>query len=493
MGPLWVDADMKLHRRNHTWADDYSMLFIDQPVGTGYSYVTHKGETDEQLLKQIKTVLEREQDQESASLAFTSAGGPHHQQRSMMSYTRDGGGPFLGAETSSRQGGVGPMYFHGYTKDERGVAKDLMVFLHGFFRRYPEQRKSDLYLAGESYAGKYVPAFAEAIVLYNEEQKNWAEKQQKQKKKRQEQQSRPFHTPDLPTQIRLRGIALGNSLTDPLSQEQVHADMGFYLGYLDEEQREMIRRVEQQTIEAAEQARFLDSNKYRNHMFALFRNFTGGINVYDVRKGMVQNDWGLMDKFLNLEHVKDSLNVAGPRTAFLRRTLQCKEDEVLAVVQLRNATQFFKDPIVREAMASDIMRTSAPVVGRLLDQYGIRVLAFQGVFDFRDGVSGSHYWVDHVPWYGRELFLKQKRKLWRLEMGAYAGGSKQPNLGGGEDEQKPPVVGYVTQYNHLAKVAVLGAGHLAPMDQGYVMKQLIQSFVEAEELTTEVIHQELLP
>ncbi|KAG0247193.1 hypothetical protein BG011_001888, partial [Mortierella polycephala] len=49
-GPIKVTEDMKLVRRPVSWADDYSMLFIDQPVGTGYSYVTRLQDNDEQNL-----------------------------------------------------------------------------------------------------------------------------------------------------------------------------------------------------------------------------------------------------------------------------------------------------------------------------------------------------------------------------------------------------------------------------------------------------------
>ncbi|XP_033340669.2 retinoid-inducible serine carboxypeptidase [Megalopta genalis] len=36
LGPL----DLSLNQRNHTWVKDYNVLFIDNPVGTGFSYVT---------------------------------------------------------------------------------------------------------------------------------------------------------------------------------------------------------------------------------------------------------------------------------------------------------------------------------------------------------------------------------------------------------------------------------------------------------------------
>ncbi|XP_055621194.1 retinoid-inducible serine carboxypeptidase-like isoform X2 [Toxorhynchites rutilus septentrionalis] len=38
LGPLTLEGD----HRNHTWVQDYNVLFIDNPVGTGFSYVENK-------------------------------------------------------------------------------------------------------------------------------------------------------------------------------------------------------------------------------------------------------------------------------------------------------------------------------------------------------------------------------------------------------------------------------------------------------------------
>lgn len=34
-GPFYVDSDIKLQPRNYTWATNYNVLYIDNPVGTG--------------------------------------------------------------------------------------------------------------------------------------------------------------------------------------------------------------------------------------------------------------------------------------------------------------------------------------------------------------------------------------------------------------------------------------------------------------------------
>ena len=37
-GPYSVDASADLHERDIAWTHDFNMLYIDQPVGTGYSF-----------------------------------------------------------------------------------------------------------------------------------------------------------------------------------------------------------------------------------------------------------------------------------------------------------------------------------------------------------------------------------------------------------------------------------------------------------------------
>ena len=37
-GPLILDADLNLSERNLTWNKNYSMIYVDNPVGTGNNH-----------------------------------------------------------------------------------------------------------------------------------------------------------------------------------------------------------------------------------------------------------------------------------------------------------------------------------------------------------------------------------------------------------------------------------------------------------------------
>jgi len=83
--------------------------------------------------------------------------------------------------------GVGFSYsanksFYTYVNDEI-TARDNLIFLQRWFAKYPEYRDKDFFIAGESYAGHYVPQLAQLIIQSN-------------------------------VKINLKGIAVGNALLD---------------------------------------------------------------------------------------------------------------------------------------------------------------------------------------------------------------------------------------------------------------------------------------
>ena len=91
--------------------------------------------------------------------------------------------------------GVGFSYSETPPKDKNytdpDVAAENLESLLSWFDRFPEFRKNDFYVAGESYAGMYVPWISYYIYSYNNDEKV-----------------------DESTKINLKGYAVGNGLTD---------------------------------------------------------------------------------------------------------------------------------------------------------------------------------------------------------------------------------------------------------------------------------------
>jgi vitellogenic carboxypeptidase-like protein len=60
LGPIMVDRDQKLYPMNITWNSKYHLLFIDQPVGTGYSFTkSEKGyvRTEDEVARDLYFML----------------------------------------------------------------------------------------------------------------------------------------------------------------------------------------------------------------------------------------------------------------------------------------------------------------------------------------------------------------------------------------------------------------------------------------------------
>ncbi|KAM7278879.1 hypothetical protein ACFE04_006013 [Oxalis oulophora] len=97
--------------------------------------------------------------------------------------------------------GTGFSQFHGFGQiptDEVGVSDDLYDFMQAFFSEHKQIAKNDFYITGESFAGHYVPAFAERVSRGNKAKEG-------------------IH-------INLKGIAIGNGITDPAIQYAAYPD-----------------------------------------------------------------------------------------------------------------------------------------------------------------------------------------------------------------------------------------------------------------------------
>ncbi|KAL2484038.1 Serine carboxypeptidase-like 31 [Forsythia ovata] len=96
IGPFLVDSDGRgLKFNSYSWNTEANLLFLESPIGAGFSYSNTSGDYD-----------------------------------------------ILGDDFA---------------------ANDAYVFLHEWFLKFPSYRTRKFYIAGESYAGKYVPELAELI------------------------------------------------------------------------------------------------------------------------------------------------------------------------------------------------------------------------------------------------------------------------------------------------------------------------------------------
>lgn len=96
-----------------------------------------------------------------------------------------------------------------YTTEE--AARDVYAFLRVFFSAFDRFRSNDFYMAGESYGGRYIPIFASEVADRNHEIERAALKAGKK--------------PSRDELINLKGVLIGNGLTDVSKQMSGYYDM----------------------------------------------------------------------------------------------------------------------------------------------------------------------------------------------------------------------------------------------------------------------------
>ena len=90
---------------------------------------------------------------------------------------------------------VGYSYSGGSVSNTVAAGKDVYALLTLFFKQFPQYAKQDFHIAGESYAGHYIPVFASEILSHKK------------------------------TNINLKSLLIGNGLTDALNQYPAYRPM----------------------------------------------------------------------------------------------------------------------------------------------------------------------------------------------------------------------------------------------------------------------------
>ncbi|KAH9524444.1 hypothetical protein Btru_054589 [Bulinus truncatus] len=254
-GPLKLKSNDKnnieYERRLNSWADHFSMLYIDNPVGVGYSYTEHEG----------------------------------------------------------------------YRSTQEGYAADLFEFINQFYVLFPEYLNRELYIGGQSYAGKYVPAFAYRI--------------------HQEIQANRSNIP-------LTGIYLGGPYFDPETQSPQLADLFYSSGYISYKQLIDIKRNMEE---------FFEKVKPENQSIDYYFQQLSPLSfMHDNLFTLEKTPYDSVSSVMNSEIIK--LKVHARNSTF-------EESEV------------FKR--VRSSLRSDLLVSTKYKMAELMDNY--KVLIFTGDLD----------------------------------------------------------------------------------------------------------------
>ncbi|GMY18548.1 serine carboxypeptidase-like 50 [Fagus crenata] len=289
-------------------------------------------------------------------------------------------------------------------RNQYSVAKHLFSAITSFVELDPLFKFRPLYLAGESYAGKYVPAIGYYILKKN-----------------------PYLA--MSKRLNLAGIAIGNGLTDPVTQVATHAMNAYYSGLINERQRNELEKAQWEAVKLTKMGNWKEATNARIRVLDMLQSMTGLATLNDYSKKVPYNT-ELLSTFLQKEEVKKALGVNESMVYEL-----CSD-------------------IVAAALRDDFMKSMKYMVELLVKKSKVQL--YQGQLDLRDSVVSTLASVKTMKWEGLSEFLMAERRVWEVN---------------GE------LAGYVQKWGNLSHVVVLGAGHLVPTDQPLSSQAMIEDWI----------------
>ncbi|KAG7819880.1 hypothetical protein KL909_004629 [Ogataea angusta] len=199
--------------------------------------------------------------------------------------------------------GTGFSYTDSYDTELKQAAQHFWQFLKTYYELFPQDRTKKLYLAGESYAGQYIPYFAKEIDENNS------------------------------LNITLEGLLIGNGWIDPDIQSLSYVPFSLEAGFLDRQSPSMSQILKQhekcqQAIDDPSNHDFekLECVKIFNSILTATKDASKPaneqcVNMYDYRKhdyfpacgSNWPEDLPNVTKFLNLDAVQKALNLKSPK------------------------------------------------------------------------------------------------------------------------------------------------------------------------------------
>lgn len=301
-GPVYVNPKtLKLEKRQYNWNEEFNVLYIDNPVGCGFSFTDNEA---------------------------------------------------------------------GYLTNQVDVGKYLLEALVQFYEIFPELRPNRFYLTGESYAGKYIPAYAYTIYKNR-------------------------NNPDPKRRINLKGLAIGNGVTDPINQ-LVFGDLSHYLGLIDDNYRQIFNTYQNAAIAYIEAGNFLGAVQATfsliNTPNCLFNNITGFTSPFNFLKQHGYDE--------AIDAVNEFMSTSG-----IPKYLHVGE---------RPFVPFSTPNVVLSYLINDIMQSVAPWVAELIDSTLYTIFIYNGQLDVLAGPMAAQQYLAALEFDGAEEYKKAVPQIWRV-------------------------------------------------------------------------------
>lgn len=302
---------------------------------------------------------------------------------------------------------VGFSYSGSSVSNTVAAGKDIYALLTLFFHQFPQYAKQDFHIAGESYAGHYIPVFTSEILSHKNRN------------------------------INLKSVLIGNGLTDGFTQYEHYRPMacgdGGWPAVLGESECNAMdsslprcQSLISSCYESGSVWSCVPASIYCNNAFIGPYQRTGQ-NVYDVRSkcedssNLCYSALGWISDYLNQKSVMEALGVE------VSGYDSCNFDI--------NRNFLFQ---------GDWMQPFHRLVPSILEE--IPILVYAGDADFICNWLGNQAWTEALEWPGQKSF----------------------NRADVEDLQLPGAkkeYGKVKNSGNFTFMRIYGAGHMVPMDQ----------------------------
>ncbi|CAD8177172.1 unnamed protein product [Paramecium octaurelia] len=349
--------------------------------------------------------------------------------------------------------GVGFSFGNQISSDE-STAKDNLKAVLEFFKKFPEYKNIDFYIAEEGWAGVYIPTLANEIIDYNAKAADG-------------------------DKIRLKGLMIGNGCTDPTECTQLGLNFPVHMfkflhghGLITEK---LYKRIEAMTSYC--------HMKYIPECMEYYMEVQEGIdgnwsyyydpyNIYGkcyqliINKQKGEFDKGKRSKLNPMEEGIDrQLNECNERGALL---IYLNNAELRKALHIRDDAGYWKD--CRSIDYTQDLRSSYYLYPKLIKN-GIRILKFSGDLDSIIPITGTLYWIEKLQ---KELNLPTLEE-WR------------PWYKPGDKGSEPQNAGNVWIIDGLTFVSVRNAGHSPTMDQPEATSIMASHFVFEMPLPSDIL------
>ncbi|KAI8328638.1 Alpha/Beta hydrolase protein [Chlamydoabsidia padenii] len=333
---------------------------------------------------------------------------------------------------------VGYSYGSGGASNTVDAAKHVYAFLQLFFKEFSEYAHLDFHVAGESYAGHYIPRIGTEVNQNN--------------KGRFQSSLLSQHASTLKT-INLKSLMIGNGLTDPLIQYKYYAKMACENSYgpvLDESTCQNMEDSYPACATLIERC-YRSQNvfsclpaamKCNKDQIAPYQQT--GMNPYDVREkckggNLCYEILNSVQTYLNRDDVKKAVGA----------NIDGKYESCNMQINFR-----FN-------LAGDWMRPYVNELPPLLED-GVRVLIYSGDADYICNWMGNKAWTLELPWSGHDEFKGSDDADWLSPSGKKIGELRSVKDG------------------QFAFLRVNGAGHMVPYDQPEASLEMLNQWVRNE-------------